>query len=122
VRPRRHRALLPGPSTSPLGGSGLNLRSDIPLIFGFGAVIAWRLYVYFSDRDLLSAWAKQNALELLQWHTTFLLSHPFGLGARSTSRSIYTITVRNRVGHERRGWVKIGWDSSLDVRWRDVAA
>jgi hypothetical protein len=86
------------------------------------AAATWALYIRLSDRDVLHAWTKEEGLVLLQWHTTFLLSYPFGYGSRYVSRSIYTIKVRDRLGRERNGWARISWDSSLHVRWRDDAA
>jgi len=100
----------------------VDLRTATATVALLVAAAAWALYVRLSDRDVLNAWAREEGLELLQKHSTFLLSYPFGYAGRYMSRSIYTVKVRDRLGRERRGWVRVGWDSSMVVRWRDDAA
>jgi hypothetical protein len=84
------------------------------------ASIVWH---FGRSRDVLQKWADDNGFQIIEsryahWKGPFMWTS-------SKGQSVYRVTVRDRNGYTRSGWVRCGswwlglWSDSAQVRWDD---
>lgn len=75
-------------------------------------------------QDRVDQWAQQNGYEIISRQRRTMFRGPFWL-TTSKSQEVYEITVRDRDGNQREGYVRVGgmflgmMSDNLEVRWKD---
>jgi hypothetical protein len=78
------------------------------------------------QRLILQKWADENGLKILRSEERFLFgAGPFKWWSTVAKQPVYHITVRERDGHERSGWIRLEckWgmleegDRKTEVKW-----
>jgi hypothetical protein len=81
--------------------------------------IAWH---FGRSRSLLRGWAERNGFRLLHFEYRHLFRGPF-FWTTSKGQTVYRVTVEDRAGHVRHGWVRCGgwWfglmTDHVEARW-----
>lgn len=77
-----------------------------------------------SANKILRQWAERNQFELLHAERCFFCGG-FNPLTTSKTQTVYDITIRDRKGQERSGWVRCGsywsgvWEEKSEVKWKD---
>src|SRR5690349_6176648 len=83
------------------------------------ASLAWH---HYRAGELLQNWATMNGYQIVEHERRSLFRGPF-FWSSSKNQVIYRVTVRDRRGNTRQGWVRCGgwwWgmlSDSTEVRW-----
>src|ERR1700733_15354227 len=105
--------------------------SQLVLVIIFGSFILTiivSVFVWYQRRSkfILLKWSNENGFEITQKKKHFLFSGPFKWWTNSRNQTIYSVTVRDRNGHERSGWVRCGsflggvfFSDKIEVVWDD---
>ena len=101
----------------------MNNTNVIVFVVGGCALAACLLAWHFSRaRSLLERWAKENGYEIVDRRYRHLLKGPF-FWTSSRGQAVYHVTVRDRQGHTRSGWLRCGswwggmFSDKTEVRW-----
>jgi len=96
-------------------------------ILVISAFIAWSWLFQAKAKSIVRKWAAEHGYEVLQ------VASPFHTGVFSfwtTSRGqvVYSVTIRDGAGCERKAWVRCGsylgsvlFSDEIEVRWQDVS-
>jgi hypothetical protein len=91
------------------------------LILAAGS-IAWH---FSRSRSLLDRWAEQSGYHILQSEYRHLFRGPF-FWTTSKGQTVYRVTVEDKAGHVRSGWVRCGgwwfglWSDNVEARWDEA--
>ena len=83
--------------------------------------LAWR---FSRSQSLLAQWASENGYTILTSEYRNFFRGPFFMRS-SDGQTIYYVTLRDRDGHIRTGWVRCGgwwaglFSNTVDVQWED---
>jgi len=99
---------------------------DLDVAFIVGVVIllviASVFWHYSRSRSLLQQWADENGFVIVHSEYRSFFKGPY-FWTSSKSQTVYYVTVRDRDGNERNGWVRCGGlflgllSDRTDVRW-----
>ena len=104
-----------------------HLSNGLPLLpfIIIGAVMIGALAWTFSrSRSILEQWAEANGFEIIHSEFRNFFRGPF-FWTSSKGQTVYYVTVRDREGRERSGWVRCGgfwaglFSDQAEVRWED---
>ena len=76
------------------------------------------------SRTVLETWADENGFEIVRSEYCHFMRGPF-FWTTSKGQTIYYVTVRDRSGRVRTGWVRCGgyfmglFSDAAEVRWED---
>jgi len=102
---------------------------DFTFVLVIGPVLAFVIAIFFwhygRSSAILQKWADDNGYEILEKELRHFFKGPFFFTA-SKNQTVYRVTVRDKAGLERSGWVVCGgwWLGMLSdhvkVRWDEV--
>ena len=111
------------------GPSTLVTPMDLTSIFALGLVlviiigtIRWH---YGRSAAILQKWADDDGYQIVEKELRHFFKGPFFFTA-SKNQTVYRVTVIDKAGQERSGWVKCGgwwfgmWTDQAKVRWDEV--
>ncbi len=97
--------------------------AGVVLILALGAVATLAIVWHFSrSSDLLHQWAERHGYRIVQQEYRNFFKGPF-FWTSSKGQTVYYVTVEDRAGHRRNGWVRCGgWflgllSNDVEVRW-----
>ena len=87
-------------------------------------VILEMVLVFRRSRTALEKWAVQNDIWIVEMDYRFLRRGPFFWTVFARNQTIYRVTVADRNGNKRQGWVRCGdwfwgvfFSDNVEVRW-----
>lgn len=89
-------------------------------------LVAYFVWFFWRSRSILKQWAKENGFEIVHAKLRWLVQGPF-TGWSEKGQTVYRVTVRNRHGQERLGWVLCGgiwsglFSNQVRVEWDDTS-
>jgi hypothetical protein len=98
---------------------------NIPVILLFvviGVVALW--WDITRSRALLNRWAADSGFQIIESHYRVFRKGPF-FWTSSRGQTVYFVTIRDRQGYQRSGWVRCGswwwglWSTETQVRWEN---
>jgi hypothetical protein len=97
----------------------------IILVIGFVAFAVAAIWWHYSrSSSLLEGWAAKNGYRLISQEYRSVFKGPF-FWTSSEEQTVYYVTVEDRNGQRRSGWVRCGgwfWgllSDNVEVRWDD---
>lgn len=100
-----------------------------PILIGLlvvGAIVMSLLWHTGRSQTLISRWAAEQGFEVLACQYRLMFRGPFSWST-SKGQTVYRVTVRDRAGRLRYGWVRCGsWllgllSDRVEVRWERTA-
>ena len=93
------------------------------LFVAFAAVVVLAIVWHYSrSNDLLHQWAERRGYRIVQQEYRNFFKGPF-FWTTSRGQTVYYVTVEDRQGQQRNGWVRCGGrflgllSDNVDVRW-----
>jgi hypothetical protein len=102
----------------------MSVNEPVVIVFILCFVLGWNFYYVRLAERILRRWAAEHDFEVVSFKRV-IFGHPFGFMINSRSQVILAITVRDRKGRERSGWLKCGsfwagvFSNEAQVKWRD---
>lgn len=84
--------------------------------------MAWH---FGRSRSLLDLWAERNGFRILASEYRNMFRGPF-FWTTSRGQTVYRVTVEDKAGHVRTGWVRCGgwwlglWSDHVEARWDEA--
>jgi hypothetical protein len=95
----------------------------IPLVLLIAAAsVAWH---FGRSRSLLDRWAERHGDRILHSEYRYLVRGPF-FWTTSKGQTVYRVTVEDKAGDTRGGWVRCGgwwlglWSDHVEARWDEA--
>ncbi|MDB6027510.1 MAG: hypothetical protein JWM68_3733 [Verrucomicrobiales bacterium] len=94
-------------------------------MLGISAFIAWNWFFQAKAKSIIQKWAAEQGYVILEFESPF---HTGGFSFWTTSRGqvVYSVTVRDGAGCERKAWVRCGSfvggvlsSDQIEVKWQD---
>ena len=101
---------------------GTTVAGVVLILFLAIASIAWH---FRRSRSLLDRWAEGNEFRILQSEYRHIFRGPF-FWTSSKGQTVYRVTVEDRAGNVRSGWVRCGgwwlglWSDNVEARWDEA--
>ncbi len=98
----------------------------IPLVLSMVIILATTLWRSSRSRQVLDSWAAKNGFQIIRRENRWCFRGPFAW-SRSRCQTVYFVTVLDKDGLERSGWVRCGgwftglWSDAAEVRWLDLS-
>jgi hypothetical protein len=93
------------------------------LFLAFAAVVVLAIVWHYSrSNDLLHQWAERHGYRIVRQEYRNFFKGPF-FWTTSRGQTVYYVTVEDRQGQQRNGWVRCGGrflgllSDNVDVRW-----
>ncbi len=104
-----------------------NVRALFFAALATSVVIGWTWAFRASAKVAVQRWAAKQGYQVLCFQSPFL-SGGFDWFTTSRGQVVYLVTIRDRVGHERKAWVRCGsfmggalFSGQVEVKWQDDA-
>ena len=89
------------------------------------AFIAWSWMFHARAKSIVQKWAAEHGYVVLQFESPFH-SGAFSWWTTSRGQVVYSVSIRDRAGRERKAWVRCGsyigsvlFSDEIEVRWQD---
>ena len=98
----------------------------MPVVMCIVIIFVCRSMIRAADKaeKILRQWEERNQFELLRAEKCFFCGG-FNPLTTSKTQTVYDVTIRDRKGQERSGWVRCGsywsgvWEEKSEVKWKD---
>jgi hypothetical protein len=97
---------------------------DFPVVIVIALSAGGFYWQYWRSHSLLRGWAQENDFELMHSEMRFFQRGAF-FWASSKGQTVFYVTVRDRQGQVRSGWVRCGgwwlglFSHKTEVRWQE---
>jgi hypothetical protein len=94
-------------------------------ILAISAFIAWSWLFQARAKSIVQKWAAEHGFIVLQFESPFHTG-AFNFWTTSRGQVVYSVTIRDGAGCERKAWVRCGsyigsvpFSDEIEVRWQD---
>lgn len=94
-------------------------------VLGISVFVAWNWLFQARAKSIIQKWAAKHHYDVVQFETP-LLTGAFSFWTTSRGQVVYSVTVRDDAGCERKAWVRCGgflgsvlFSHEIEVRWQD---
>lgn len=94
-------------------------------VLAIAAFIAWAWLFQARAKSVVQKWASEHGYAVLRFESPFHTG-AFSFWTTSRGQVVYSITLRDAVGCERKAWVRCGsyvgsvlFSDDIEVRWQD---
>ncbi len=94
-------------------------------VLAISVFIGWSWLFQVRAKSIVQKWAAEHGYDVLQFESPFHTG-TFSFWTTSRGQVVYSVTVRDDAGYERKAWVRCGsyigsvlFSNEIEVRWQD---